>query len=266
MDEKEVMLLLLAMFLFVQALGLYVGSQLIEAGVSVTENPEDVANSALLFVYILATTALVILIIRYKKWLLRVLEALAIFFASDVVFETFVGAPGIALAFALTAAKVLRPSLLTQNLALVFSVAGAGAVLGASLGLLPVVIFMLLLAAYDFISVFVTKHMVYMAKEITKTPMAFTAALPYAPAKTGKAGKKRAHVFQLGGGDLVIPLVFAVSVMHSFGLKAALFAEAGAGVALALLFLSVLKRPKPLPALPPITAGAFLGFLVGVAV
>lgn len=269
MDEKRVMLLLIALFMSVQALGLYVGSQLISAGISVVENPEDVSTSGLLFVYILATTALVILIIKYKKWLLRVLEAFAIFFASGVVFETLIGAPGLALAAALTAYKVLRPSLLSQNLALVFSVAGAGAVLGASLGIMPVIVFMLLLAAYDFISVFVTKHMVYMAKEITKTPMAFTAALPYtpSPAEARKAGiAKKAHVFQLGGGDLVIPLVFSVSVLHSYGLRAAMFAELGAAVALVLLFLSVMKKPKALPALPPITAGALLGFLIGMAI
>lgn len=272
MDEKRVMLLLIALFLSVQALGIYVGSQLISAGISVVENPEDVSTSGLLFVYILATTALVILIIKYKKWLLRVLEAFAIFFASDVVFETFIGAPGLVLAAALTAYKVLRPSLVSQNLALIFSVAGAGAVLGASLGIMPVIVFMLLLATYDFISVFVTKHMVYMAKEITKTPMAFTAALPYAPSpaeakRLGKEGAaKKAHVFQLGGGDLVIPLVFSVSVLHAYGLKAAMFTELGAAVALVLLFLSVMKKPKALPALPPITAGALLGFLLGMAI
>lgn len=272
MDEKRVMLLLMALFVSVQALGIYVGSQLISAGISVVENPEDVSTSGLLFVYILATTALVILIIKYKKGLLRVLEAFAIFFASDVVFETLIGAPGLALAAALTAYKILRPSLLSQNLALIFSVAGAGAVLGASLGIMPVIVFMLLLATYDFISVFVTKHMVYMAKEITKTPMAFTAALPYAPSpaeakRLGREGAaKKAHVFQLGGGDLVIPLVFSVSVLHSYGLKAAMFAELGAAIALVLLFLSVMKKPKALPALPPITAGALLGFLLGMAI
>jgi presenilin-like A22 family membrane protease len=119
-------------------------------------------------------------------------------------------------------------------------------------------IFMLLLSVYDFLSVFWTKHMVQMAKAITEKPMAFTAALP---CKT----KKIKHTFQLGGGDIAIPLMFSASALRFYGLVPAIFAVAGALIALLLLFSTVLKNPgHALPALPPISAGAIVGFAVAV--
>ena len=56
-----------------------------------------------------------------------------------------------------------------------------------------------------------------------------------------------------------IPLIINVI------LTPALFAVAGALVALLILFSSVLRRPgHALPALPPISAGAAVGFAIAV--
>jgi presenilin-like A22 family membrane protease len=275
MRETTVILILIALFVCVQALGLYTGSQYLAAiregtAQPLVENPQDVTNSFLFFAYIIGTTAIVILIILFKKILLRVLEAVAVFFTSLIVFDftlPYTWWSSIMLATLLTGYKVLRPSILSQNLALAFSVAGAGAVLGASLGLFPVVVFMLILSAYDFVSVFISKHMVFMAKAITETPMAFTAAIPCEFSKPRVIGGKmrKVHVFQLGGGDFAIPMMFSVSVLAGYGIKAALFSIAGATVALALLFFFILRKPMALPALPPLSAGACAGFFLSMA-
>jgi presenilin-like A22 family membrane protease len=271
--------LLVVIFLSVQALGLFTGSEYIkaiEAGIAqpLVENPQDVSNSALIFLYILAVTGLVILIIKFKKALLLALEAVAIFFTSWIVFSALTpfdntGIVALLLAFALTAIKEWKPTILTQNIALVFSTAGAGGVLGASLGILPVLIFMLLLACYDFFAVFISKHMVYMAKAITEKPMAFTAALPCDFGKPRKLasgkGTIRTRVFQLGGGDLVIPLMFSVAVLNYYTLQHALITTAGAFIALLALFAFVIRKPGiALPALPPVCAGACIAFAASV--
>jgi presenilin-like A22 family membrane protease len=78
-----------------------------------------------------------------------------------------------------------------------------GALLGVSIGVLPVIVFLILLAAYDYIAVFKTKHMVTMAKAVAKKNLSFTFALP-----------TQKHQFELGTGDLVMPLVFSVSVLN----------------------------------------------------
>ncbi len=273
MDEWQTFFTLLAIFAIVQTIGLYCGYQylgLIQSGEvqGPFENPDSAANSIILFAYILITTFIIILIIKFRKSFLKIFEAMAVFFASWIAFDFLIPYGligylipwGVILAILLTAWKMLKPTLLSQNIALIFSVSGAGAIIGGSLGVFPVIIFLLLLSAYDFVSVFITKHMVYMAKAITETPMAFTAAVPM---KTEKVD----HVFQLGGGDLVMPLVLAVSVMGRLGVYHALATSLGAFIALALLFLYVIKRPgEALPALPPLSAGACLGLVASVLI
>lgn len=284
MEEKNIALFFVVIFLIVQLMGIYIGSQyiaLIRSGQAepVFENPERAENSFLLIVYILISTGLIILAIKYWKSLIRILEALAVFSASTFTFtflipiEIFYVPLGLILALALTAWKMLRPTVLNQNLSLIFSVAGVGAIIGASLGILPSLIFIVLLSVYDFIAVFVTKHMVYIAKEVVKTPTAFTLAFPYKFKKPVRFAvgerrvKKKFHVFQLGGGDIAIPLMFSVSILSSFSLAQAFFSIIGSAVALSLLIYFSAKKPgRALPALPFICSGAILGFLISILI
>ncbi len=280
MQGLKAVLFALILFMLVQGIGLATAdkfNRLVSAGEiePAFENPDNPYNSVFLIAYLLVVTGIILLIIRFKKKLLLAVEALAVFLASDIVFELLIpiaifGVPiGIVLALLLTFWKMKYPSILSQNTALVFSVSGAGAIVGASLGVLPVLLLMLGLAVYDFLSVFLTKHMVYMAKAITERPTAFTASIPYKfkkpvkvrSLKTGKTEKKRAHVFQLGGGDFAIPLIFTSSVLTHLSAVQAAITASGAVLALILLFLYVSRKPgQPLPALPPLCAGASIAF------
>ncbi len=295
LNKIQIMTLLIIVFVTVQCLGLLTGIQYLQL-ISVGElepalgNPENPMNSLFLLLYILFVTGLMLLIIKYKKKILIAIEAAAIFFASDIVFELLlpIGIPipnvgpiaiGPFLALGLTYFHMRNPTYFSQNLALVFAVSGAGAVLGASLGLVPVLIFMLALGIYDFISVFYTKHMVKMAEAITERPRAFTAAFPsdietYTQSMDEKESQKKkepedvegenGHTFQLGGGDLAIPLMFSVSVLR-IGIINAVAAAIGSFIALLLLFYFMLRKPgMALPALPPVSAGGIIGFLVSL--
>jgi len=282
--EQNLIFGILVIFLAVQILGLFTASQYIEyfeanPEYEVFENPGDVSNSFMLFGYILAGTVIMLLIIKYWKNFLRYLELIVVFFASEISLEALFPYPvldiPIAIPLALTLAiwKFKWPNLLNQNIALVFSLAGAGALLGISLEVFPIMIFAAVLSIYDIISVFFTKHMVYMAKAITERPFAFVASIPteFVKAKkvtslqTGKVVMKKIHTFHLGGGDLAIPLILSASVLRYFSLTHAIITSIGALIATFFMFSYVLKKPgKPLPALPPITAGAFLAFALSV--
>ncbi|MFW5902428.1 MAG: presenilin family intramembrane aspartyl protease [archaeon] len=303
MNRKQIIASLIAIFLSVQFLGIATGYRYLELmSIGIVEpalgDPASPMTSVWLLAYLMVITSLIILIIKFKKKLLTAFEGVAIFFASLIVFELLIpiGIPlpyigiisiGFFLALILTLIHIHKRSYLTQNVALVFAVSGAGAVLGASLGVIPVLIFMFALGIYDFISVFYTKHMVYMAKAITEKPMAFTAAFPtqtkgqekhvekirskrIESPETEKPGEKKlkqySKTFQLGGGDLAIPLVFTVSLLR-IGILHAISASIGALIALILLFIFLLKRPGiAIPALPPVSAGATLGFLISLLI
>lgn len=285
--KAQVPYILIAFFLITQFLGLYVGNQyiqLINAGEiprpfegTPLGNPEAVTTSLYLFGYIIVSTVIILLVIRIRKSAIRIFEALIVFMASwftlDFLIPLDIGflSLGFFLALALTAWKVLKPNIINQDIAAILSGAFVGSALGVSLGILPSIIFILILSTYDFISVFITKHMVYMAKALTERPTSFTVAAPpnlksisYAPAK--KSSKKKVHIFQLGVGDMVIPLMFSVSVLNSFKPINAIAAIVGSAVALLALIYFMSKKPRPLPALPFITFGTFAGFLISMLI
>lgn len=276
--------LIIVLFLITQFLGLYVGSQYLQAieiGIAspALENPESIQTSLYLFGYIIVTTIGILFLIRFKRSAIRFLEAFVIFTASWLTFDLILPLDvwyfslGFFLALALTAWKMFRPNILNQDIAAIVSGAGVGALLGASLGVLPAVVFMLILSVYDFVSVFITKHMVSMAKALTERPTAFTVAAPpnfksltYSNVKRSRRNVKKVHVFQLGVGDMVIPLMFSVSVLNKFSIINSLAAIVGATLALLGLIYFMSKKPRPLPALPFITFGTFAGFLISLLI
>jgi presenilin-like A22 family membrane protease len=295
-------------FLVIQLIGLYIGTKYIDAintqqlpppevipGVS-SNNPEI---SFFLFAYIIGVTLVMLLIIKVKKSLIRGLEAFVIFVSSLVTFSFLIplsvqfvwidftsllfsplGSIGsllsgiltldIIFALILTVWKFLRPTILSQDIAAIFSGSGVGALLGLSLGIVPCIIFMMILSVYDFVSVFITKHMVSMAKAITERPTAFTIATPhefkeakYIPIKKSK---KKVHVFQLGLGDIIIPLMFSVSILNKFTIFHSLITITGSLIALIILTVIITRKPMALPALPFICSGALAGYLISLFV
>jgi presenilin-like A22 family membrane protease len=272
---------IVVMFLVAQLLGLYVGTQylgLIEYGEvpPVFENPESLGNPLILFVYMMVSTVGILLLVKFWKPSIRGLEAFVVFFSSwitfDFLFPVAIGyfSLGLFLAILLTLWKFFRPTILSQNVAAVVSGAGVGAVLGASFGIVPSLLFLVILCIYDFVSVFITKHMVILAKALTKTPTAFTIASPHKFKKATFVGikgrKKKVHVFQLGVGDIVIPLMFSISLLRNFPALNSLFTIAGSTIALLLLIYFMSKKPRPLPALPFISMGTLSGFIISMLI
>jgi len=276
--EKKVILWFVTIALITQAIGLYVGIQYVDfirSGLvpPVIEKPESPFSALRIFVYVIITTVLVLAIIRFfpaRRILLRAIELFAIFFSSWLAFDAIVPF-GFVAALGLTLWRAFKPNYINKTVATVFAIAGAGAVIGASIDVLPAMIFVVILSAYDFLSVFVTKHMVYMAKAIVESDSAFTISFPHKfkkPVKIDYSGSKKkikARIFQLGGGDILIPLLFSVSVLRQFSLINAISGIAGSFAALTVLIYFTVKRPgKALPALPVISAGMFAGFLLSV--
>ena len=258
MDEvkTQVFSQLIILFIITQFLGLFVGYQIILTGQQqgiITSDPNDVVNAVGLIVYILVFTAILLIIMKYYKGfgLFKGLEALVIFGTGLTVFSIFVD---YRIAIVLTIILILsriafKENIMLRNVSSIIASVGAGALIGTALGLIPVVTFVVLLSIYDYIAVFKTKHMVTLAKGITKKNLSFTFAMP-----------TKQHTFELGTGDIVIPLTFAVSVLGITSLKFAFPINFISpilillGSLIALLFTidySSKNIGKALPALPP---------------
>lgn len=269
---------LLLFFLLAQLVGLFTGIMILHdyennpyvSGMIVTADSQDPFNAIFFTAYILVSAVVIVFIIRKLKMsylLFRLVEFLLISTASSLVFYSVLRLAlgyeistlaGIVLGLSFAGAKVFLPQL--KNPAAILATAGVGVVFGVSLGVVPILIFLTLLSVYDFLSVFVTKHMVEIAEFVIKKELAFTVT-----AKRVLPGKKVKRI-DLGTGDLIAPVMLEVSILP-YSPVAALFVMVGSFVAMSLFLFFVWKKKLVLPALPPIVlgmvAGLIAGFLIG---
>jgi presenilin-like A22 family membrane protease len=157
--------------------------------------------------------------------------------------------------------------------------AGVAAIFGASLDIWPVVILLVLLAVYDAISVYKTKHMITLAEGVIdlKTPILFIVPkrrnysfIREGIGKLGDGGERAAFI--IGMGDMIMPSILVVSAnvfLKGWRLAGminlpALGAIVGSLAGLVVLLHFVMSG-KPQAGLPPLCGGTILGFLAGWA-
>jgi len=160
--------------------------------------------------------------------------------------------------------------------------AGIIAILGISLGILPLFILMIALALYDAISVYKTKHMLALADAVTEKRLPVVLVIPKKKdysfkkqpslQKSLKKKVKREAMF-MGLGDVVFPGALVISAMTFLStdqflaptgqsIAVALFTLAGSLVGYTVLMSFVMKG-RPQAGLPLLNAGAILGFAIG---
>ncbi|MEW6722528.1 MAG: presenilin family intramembrane aspartyl protease [Candidatus Micrarchaeota archaeon] len=276
----RLLLAMLGFFILAQIIGVFTGSVIISdlernpyvGGLVVTTDADEPANAGIFILYVLIGAAIMILLIRKLHIfpiIFVLMEFMLISSSSSVVFyavlRTVLGygestAIAIGLGLAFSAIRAFVPGL--KNAAAILATAGVGTIFGISLGLFPLILFLIFLSIYDFAAVFFTKHMVEMADFIVKKDMAFTVTAKAPPPKKGMKEQR----IDLGTGDMIAPIMMEVSAL-SFSPVATAFVFVGAVVSLGLFLVLVYRSKMVLPALPPIALGMiaslFLGFLLG---
>ena len=231
-----------------------------EAGMVVFENPADITNSVLYFGLIMAFTAFILLAVRYKKLLVAVIYVLT-FVSIYYILTPFLNFVAIAVALAIVVVLAFKPNWLLINVAALLLSAGIAAIFGISLEPLPVIVLLAILAAYDAVSVYKTKHMISLAESVAgiKAPMLFVI-----PRKNGNA--------YMGVGDVVMPNILVVSAQHFvdapkfFFIKLpALTTLIGSLVGLVILLAIIEKKGGAHPGLPFVNFGAIVGFAASFA-
>jgi len=252
--SNDVFVKLGILFLVAQILGLFVAKILLLQGVETTSFTEDIndpLNAIFLFVEILIMTGVILFLIKYKKQrnFLWLMEGMAVALTSLIVFSAITLNDYIALLFMVLLLFFryrYKKNVLIRNVASVISVAGAGSFIGISFGLWVISLFIVILAIYDIVAVFGTKHMVTIGESVIKRNFAFTVSMP-----------TKKHNFELGNGDLIIPLIVACSIMANStfinkGLVVGLVLAASfVGLCLSIYLVSAKKIA--MPALPPQT-------------
>jgi presenilin-like A22 family membrane protease len=213
----------------------------------VFENPQDVGNAGLYLVFVVAFTAVILLIARYKlEWLIQAIILGAVGMSLVYLVGPLVGAAmgvnpvvplpgqegaanlawgaGLVVAAALTLALWKYPEWWVVDTVGVGVSAGAGAYFGISFGLLPSLALLIGFAAYDAIAVYRTKHMIDLADKVMDLRLPIMLIVPKhrgysflreeAQLKEKLAkGEEREALF-MGLGDVVIPCVLVVSALR----------------------------------------------------
>jgi len=248
---------------------------------------------------VLIGTILVLLIIRMRKiniwkaWFFLAVF-IAISLALGVLFNNYIA---LIIALILAIIKVAKPNVFIHNITEVLMYAGIAVFLVPILNVFWAAILLIAISVYDFIAVFKSKHMVRMAKFQAKSKVFAGLFIPYTPkeaslnlnlkaeksvkppkelkAPAPKPPKQKTQKVQrknaiLGGGDIAFPLIFTGVVMESLvvqgmsktaALYQSLIITATTTLALALLFMFA-KKDKFYPAMPIISAGCFLGYII----
>lgn len=159
--------------------------------------------------------------------------------------------------------------------------AGVTALIGISIGLLPIIVLLIILAIYDAISVYKTKHMVSLADKVMEFRLPILLVVPKKRGysflrqkglkKQLEDGEEREAMF-IGLGDIIIPGALVISAFHflpvsagwfglSTNLLVAIFTLVGTLVGFSALMHYVLKG-NPQAGLPLLNTGAILGFFI----
>ncbi|MFO8050978.1 MAG: presenilin family intramembrane aspartyl protease PSH [Thermoplasmatota archaeon] len=196
--------------------------------------------------------------------------------------QYYLGLISFALSGALILALLKKPKWWLVDLGGLIMGAGVIAMMGISFPLLFTLLLLVLLAGYDAVAVYKTKHMISLADSVVEAKMPILLVFPmkwsyrYEDETNLMDPKRKRESLFMGLGDVIIPGLFIVSVTHFlspvggarlFGvihppLGVAIFALLGMLLGYAVLIRWVLKG-KAHAGLPPLNGGSILGFLVG---
>jgi presenilin-like A22 family membrane protease len=270
------------LIVIVQVLALFLSRPMEVSGMQAFEDPTQVSNSIYYIGMILAFTLLVLIAIKKNmKWIISLLIYFAIISTLYYVFlalfnlilpefEALIAS--ILISAGVTVVLYRYPEWYVVDLVGVCIAGGVSALLGISLTIIPVIVLLVLLAIYDAISVYKTKHMITMAEGMMDLKLPILFVIPKHSHysflhESFKAGEKR-EAFFMGLGDAVMPTLLVVSAnvfMKSNGgiSYPVLGAMIGTLAGYAVLFALVMKG-KPQAGLPFLNSGVILGFLIGV--
>jgi len=257
----------------VQVLALLLATPFEAQNVKAFENPESAINPLIFILFVLAFTAFVLAVVRLKAALVHFIILAAVALTLLYVFGAFLPpVPALLLAVALTLALYRYPEWYVVNLVGLLVSAGAAAIFGISLAVTPAIVLLVALAAYDFLAVYKTKHMVSLAESMMsmRAPVLFVIprSRKYSLLRQGGLHGAEAHI--MGLGDAVIPAILTVSanvfldasrLLGLVSLPALLTMLGTLTGYFALITLASKRRAHA--GLPFLNSGAIAGFFIG---
>ncbi len=270
----------MALFLLaVQVIALLLVNPLQAQHMQAFDNPQSILNPIWYMGLILAFTLFMLFIIKLDlRWVIRLIISVVVAFTLYLVFfvilsmistpiTSFIGS--LILTTALTLLLYKYPEWYIIDLTGIVIGAGAAALFGISLAIIPTLVLLIVLAVYDAVAVYQTKHMISLAEGMLdlRTPILFIIPKKWRYSFLEQTPKGEKNAYFMGLGDVVVPTILVVSakafiISTQFVNLPTLGAIIGSLVGFAALIF-IPQGEKPQAGLPFLNTGAIIGFFVG---
>src|SRR6266511_2029784 len=276
-----------------QILAIALSPLFFEGGFQAFPNPGDVTNTAIYIVMILAFTAVILGLVRYRRQNLAkyvimasIFVTLAFILLLPLYFGLYYASGGAIDGDLLVNVSTLISFVLAGLIVYVlvkfpewYVVDAVGIMTAAGV---TAILLLLALAVYDAWAVYRTKHMITLADELTSQRLPILLVIPkkagysFREQKSLKeqvaSGEEREAMF-IGLGDLIIPGILSVSAFtflspsggYFIGIPSNEWIAIATVVGSLLGFLFLMRfvlKGKPQAGLPLLNGGALLGFLI----
>ncbi|MBC8500620.1 MAG: hypothetical protein ISS25_00900 [Nanoarchaeota archaeon] len=254
---------------------------------SVGPRPETTGFESFLYiaVAVFIGTILILIIMKYGKIKLwKTWFFMAVFFAISISLGVLMDSTlAFFFAFIFASLKIIKRNVLIHNFTEVLMYSGLAVLLAPIFDLFWAFMLLLVISIYDMYAVWKSKHMIKMAKFQAKSKLFAGLMIPYEEKKGIRLEipqkpdlmpkKKKVRNAILGGGDVAFPLIFSAVVMENLikqGVSSTLaFFQTtiiSVTVTIAILGLFVFaKKEKFYPAMPIVTLGCVIGYLIVLA-
>ena len=278
-SSKIPVLVMLFFVMVVQILALAITPAISASGNRVFEDPTSIANPFAYMLLILVFTGLLLLAMKLKRgWIISGFILLSIAVSIYYVMAAFMS-PLLAIAPTLAIMLLLHfyPEWYIIDAFGILVCAGISSLFGVSMTIPPTLLLLVVLAVYDAISVYKTRHMISLAEGAIKMKAPLLFVVPKSRdysfridqeiSNSSEETKKRGAYF-LGLGDAIIPTILVISASWSlpaggfYGLSLPVLG-AMLGTYLGFLLLMTTSRDRPQAGLPFLNSGVILGFLMG---
>jgi presenilin-like A22 family membrane protease len=278
-SSKIPVLVMLFFVMVVQILALAITPAISASGNRVFEDPTSIANPFAYLLLILVFTGLLLLAMKLKRgWIISGFILLSIAVSIYYVMAAFMS-PLLALVPTLVIMLLLHfyPEWYIIDAFGILVCAGISSLFGVSMTIPPTLLLLVVLAVYDAISVYKTRHMISLAEGAIKMKAPLLFVVPKSRdysfridqeiSNSSEETKKRGAYF-LGLGDAIIPTILVISASWSlpaggfYGLSLPVLG-AMLGTYLGFLLLMTTSRDRPQAGLPFLNSGVILGFLMG---
>ena len=295
-------LLAMPFLLFATAvLAVFLAPLMTDAGFIAFEDSSSLVNPFFFLVMLLFFTGILLLLIRYKlQVIIRLIILASLFLSYIYVFSailssfslsfSLVSILGTVLAGCATVLLLRFPEWYVIDVLGVLLAGGIASIFGISLRPVPVIVLLVILAVYDAVSVYRTKHMLTLADGVLEQKVPLMVVVPkkrnysfmkekyesikpkasehFSSSEPSKKHERGAYL--MGLGDLIMPTVLVVSAavfvpgggIGIFSL-CSITTLIGSLIGLCLLMFLV-QRGSAHAGLPPLNGGAIIGFFIGM--